>query len=90
MNEIVPAMRFDALADAVITGCIIAARMYPGDYPPPPVFAQDMPLFKTANPHCQCGNAMRAFFCHTGHLTECHYPLTCQLAQCGHMASYQA
>jgi len=32
---------------------------------------------------------MRAFFCGTGHATECHYPMTCAQADCGHMAMYR-
>lgn len=36
------------------------------------------------NPNCTCTNPMQAFFCMTGHLTECHYPYTCQQAECSH------
>lgn len=27
-------------------------------------------------------------FCPCGHLTECHYPKTCEVAQCSHLARY--
>ena len=38
---------------------------------------------------CQCrGNPIRAMFCQTGHMTECHYPLDCRLAGCGHLERY--
>lgn len=31
---------------------------------------------------------MAAFFCASGHLTECHFPFTCAQAGCGHLARY--
>lgn len=41
------------------------------------------------NPVCQCrGNPMRAFFCQTGHMLECHYPYDCKTAACGHLHKY--
>lgn len=47
------------------------------DYPPP-----------NENPKCVCfneaDNPMAAMFCPYGHLTECHYPLTCAEAMCAH------
>lgn len=44
------------------------------DYPPP-----------SENPKCICWpNLTAAFFCQTGHLTECHYPMDCEGAECGH------
>jgi len=47
-------------------------------YPPP-----------AQHPHCQCWpNLMRAFYCMTGHMTECHYPQTCAEARCAHLARY--
>jgi hypothetical protein len=47
-------------------------------YPPP-----------DKNPRCQCWpNLMRAFFCSTGHMLECHYPMTCDEAKCSHLAGY--
>lgn len=44
------------------------------------------------NPNCQCkGNPLLQFFCRTGHMTECHYPQTCQEAECSHYeAEYEA
>jgi len=34
---------------------------------------------------------MACMFCGCGHMTECHYPLDCEEAQCGHyLASQQA
>jgi len=27
-------------------------------------------------------------FCEFGHMTECHYPKTCEGAQCSHLARY--
>ncbi|MBX3058273.1 MAG: hypothetical protein KF770_17560 [Anaerolineae bacterium] len=48
------------------------------NYPPP----ED-------NLHCQCkGNPGKAFFCQTGHLTECHFPYDCDHAGCGHLHKY--
>jgi len=47
-------------------------------YPPP-----------DQNPQCRCWpNPMAAFMCMTGHLTECHYPLSCREARCSHLARY--
>jgi hypothetical protein len=41
------------------------------------------------NPLCQCvGNPMRAFWCQTGHMLECHFPYDCQDAACGHLVKY--
>lgn len=48
------------------------------NYPPP-----------EENKLCQCqGNPMKAFFCGTGHMTECHYPYPCTTAACGHLHKY--
>jgi hypothetical protein len=48
-------------------------------YPPP-----------EAHPHCRCKhNPMAPMFCSYGHLTECHAGLTCEQAQCGHVARYR-
>ena len=33
---------------------------------------------------CQCTDGMQAMFCMYGHLTECHYPQTCDEAECSH------
>jgi len=47
------------------------------DYPSP-----------AGNPKCVCWpNLMAAMFCPYGHMTECHYPMTCTEAECSH---YQA
>jgi hypothetical protein len=27
-------------------------------------------------------------FCHCGHMTECHYPKSCEEAQCSHLSQY--
>lgn len=49
-------------------------------YPPP-----------AENPDCKCWpNPMATFFCLTGHLLECHYPLNCREARCGHLARYES
>ncbi len=36
------------------------------------------------NPDCQCFNPMAAMVCPTGHMLECHYPLSCEEAECDH------
>jgi hypothetical protein len=36
-----------------------------------------------ANPDCRC-NPMQAMFCPYGHMLECHVPMTCREAECGH------
>jgi hypothetical protein len=42
------------------------------------------------HPLCQCrGNPMRAFVCLSGHMLECHYPYSCGVAGCGHLAQYE-
>lgn len=41
------------------------------------------------NPMCQCkGNPMKAFWCMTGHMTECHFPYNCSTAACSHLERY--
>ena len=42
-------------------------------YPPP-----------DQNPKCICPTRWAAFFCMTGHMLECHYPMSCQEAECSH------
>jgi hypothetical protein len=37
-----------------------------------------------ANPECVCPTAMAAMLCATGHMLECHYPMTCREAECDH------
>lgn len=34
-------------------------------------------------------NAMACMFCPYGHMLECHYPLTCDEAECSHYKSEQ-
>jgi hypothetical protein len=41
------------------------------------------------NPHCVCPNMMVAFFCQTGHSTECHYGMSCDKASCSHLPRYE-
>lgn len=42
-----------------------------------------------SNPVCQCkDNPMKAFWCTTGHMLECHYPYDCQQAACSHLRKY--
>ncbi len=37
------------------------------------------------NPECKCyPNMIAAHFCSYGHMTECHYPMTCREAECAH------
>ena len=31
-----------------------------------------------------CINTLGCFFCSYGHILHCHYPLTCDEAECGH------
>lgn len=37
-----------------------------------------------ANPACVCPTAHAAMFCATGHMLECHYPMSCEQADCEH------
>lgn len=46
-----------------------------------------LPPQLTANCACR-GFPMRAFMCMTGHMLECHFPLDCRTAGCGHLAKY--
>ncbi len=42
------------------------------------------------NPKCKCyPNMMAAFFCSYGHMLECHFPMTCEEADCSHLARYR-
>ena len=46
-----------------------------------------MPVYPSPsdNPECQCaGSPLAQMFCPFGHMTECHYPLTCSQAECSH------
>ena len=39
---------------------------------------------------CRCqSTGAPAIFCPTGHMLECHYPLDCRQAACGHMPKYE-
>ena len=42
---------------------------------------------------CRCprhaSHAMACWFCPFGHATECHYPQTCEEAQCSHLERYE-
>lgn len=45
------------------------------------------------NPLCRCAErgplaGMAAMFCRCGHMTECHFPFTCQEAACAHLSGY--
>lgn len=40
-------------------------------------------------PGCTCDTPMKAFWCHTGHLTECHVGKSCSAAKCSHLAKYE-
>ena len=42
-------------------------------------------------PVCPCRDrgGLAPMFCPTGHLLECHYPLTCDVASCGHLPNYR-
>jgi hypothetical protein len=61
-------------------------------YPPPPCMATELSKQLgtniEGNPACICPNPMVAFFCQTGHMLECHYPLNCEDAMCSHLAKY--
>lgn len=40
-------------------------------------------------PLCQCKHDMvRTMFCETGHMLECHFPMTCDQAGCTHLYEY--
>ena len=41
---------------------------------------------KTSNGQCPLGHAssMACMFCQFGHMTDCHYPLSCEQADCSH------
>lgn len=40
-------------------------------------------------PGCRCTSALQAFFCSTGHMTECHVGLDCRAANCSHLDRYE-
>ena len=37
---------------------------------------------------CQESGPMAMMFCKYGHMTECHFPLDCHQAACGHLPKY--
>jgi len=43
-------------------------------------------VVKTSTGQCPLGgvNAMACMFCQFGHMTECHYPASCEEANCSH------
>jgi len=43
-------------------------------------------IVKTSGGKCPLGStsAMACMFCSYGHMTECHYPLNCEQADCSH------
>lgn len=45
-----------------------------------------MGMVKTLSGECPLGglNPMACMFCSYGHMTECHYPETCEEANCSH------
>jgi len=45
-----------------------------------------MGAVKTLSGECPLGgaNPMACMFCSYGHMTECHYPYTCEEAECSH------
>lgn len=51
-------------------------------YAPHPIVAREMGV--AGNNDCVCPTPMQAMFCPYGHMTECHYPKTCDEAQCSH------
>lgn len=42
----------------------------------------------SGNPNCLCAGGMTSFVCHSGHLTECHSGMTCDVARCAHLPKY--
>lgn len=57
-------------------------------YPLPLMVSAEGELNTEKNPNCLCPNPMAAFFCQTGHMTECHSGLTCDKARCSHLPRY--
>ena len=52
----------------------------------PKEFREKMGAWKTLNGECPIGRTspMACMFCPYGHMTECHYPLDCEEAECSH------
>jgi len=55
---------------------------------------QILGFFKKVNPWMECPiekgrvQPMQCMFCSYGHMVECHYPLSCDEAQCSHSGGY--
>jgi hypothetical protein len=87
-NRFTPAPgRLELAAPAVLP--VIRAKVAPvvvlmtGPYP----FGVDL----IAVGECPKGatSPIACLFCSTGHMLECHYPMTCSQAQCSHLARYE-
>lgn len=52
------------------------------NYPPHPEIARVVGIRGAEN--CKCETPLAALLCLTGHMLECHYPLTCEQANCSH------
>ena len=50
---------------------------------------ESMGAAKTSTSQCPIGGTgpMACMFCQYGHMTDCHYPLTCEEANCSHYQS---
>lgn len=53
------------------------------NYPPHPEIARKIDVDGATN--CVCPRAIDAMLCRFGHMLECHYPLTCEQANCSHV-----
>lgn len=42
------------------------------------------------NPRCVCTHPLAAMTCPYGHMLECHYPMTCEEANCDHYQQAQS
>ena len=52
-------------------------------------FADEIVTESMINPACACENGMQAFWCSTGHMTECHAGMDCRQADCSHLERYE-
>ncbi|MFQ6076935.1 MAG: hypothetical protein ACE5Z5_12545 [Candidatus Bathyarchaeia archaeon] len=52
----------------------------------PPEMRYQTGVWKTTHGECPRGGftPMACMFCPYGHMLECHYPMTCEEAQCDH------
>ncbi|MFW9973016.1 MAG: hypothetical protein ACFFDF_22715 [Candidatus Odinarchaeota archaeon] len=46
-----------------------------------------MPFLECPMEDNECVAPMKCMFCPYGHMTECHFPLTCDEAECSHYQS---